>query len=200
MTNSAAADITRAEGLAGQALAAAPRDWYVHFVKGQMLRARHRCEDAIPEYETALALNRNGVVALLTLAWCKLHAGSIDEVIPLVEQAIRLSPRDPNIGSFYGTIGFVYLLESRIDEAVFGLEKSRSALTGVPHHYLTAAYALKGETERAAAELAEARRISGRNFSIAGEKAREYYGTPKFRTLFDTIYLAGLRKAGVPEE
>jgi DNA-directed RNA polymerase specialized sigma24 family protein len=31
-------------------------------------------------------------------------------------------------------------------------------------------------------------------------KATEYFGVPKFRTLFETTYLAGLRKAGVPEE
>jgi hypothetical protein len=31
-------------------------------------------------------------------------------------------------------------------------------------------------------------------------KATEDFGVPKFRTLFKTTYLAGLRKAGVPEE
>jgi adenylate cyclase len=200
MTDSAAIDVARADALVGQALARSPRNWYAHLVKGQVLRAQHRCEDAIPEYQTALALNRNGVAALLTLAYCKLHTGSIDEVIPLLEQAIRLSPRDPGVGYFYGTIGFAYLLQSRIDEAIFWLEKARSALPGLPHAYLTAAYALKGETERAAAELAAARRLRGDNFNIARLKATEYYGVPKFRTLFETTYLAGLRKAGVPEE
>ncbi len=64
MTDSAAADIARAEGLAGQALAASPRSPLAHFAKGQVLRAQRRCEEAIPEYETALALNRNWVGAL----------------------------------------------------------------------------------------------------------------------------------------
>ena len=128
-----------------------------------MLRAQNRWEEAIPEYETALALNRNLVGALIGLGWCKLYAGSIDEVIPLVEQAIRLSPRDPRIGYWYFLIGTVHLLQSRTDEAIVWLEKARSAMPAVPivRSRLASAYALKGETERAAAELAEARRLSG---------------------------------------
>ena len=206
MSESAASDIARAEGLAGQALAASPRNWFAHWVKGQVLRAQHRCEDAIPEYETALALNRNAVVAFSSLSWCKLHAGSIEEVIPLQEQAIRLSPRDPAIGFFYGAIGFVHLLQSRIDEAILWLEKARSALPGMPHPYLAAAYALKGDLERASAELAEARRLSsdGRYSSIARERAdgsiSGYWGVQKIRALVEATYFAGLRKAGMPEE
>ena len=59
MTDSAAADIARAEGLAERALAASPRSPLAHFAKGQVLRAQDRYEEAIPEYETVLAFNRN---------------------------------------------------------------------------------------------------------------------------------------------
>ena len=72
----------------------------------------------------------------------------------------------------------------------------------VPHSRLAAAYALRGDTKRAAAELAEARKLvrDGRYSSIARLKAVEYFGVPKVRALFETTYFAGLRKAGVPEE
>jgi tetratricopeptide (TPR) repeat protein len=50
MTDTAAADILRAEGLAGQALAASSRSPLAHFAKGQVLRAQGRPEEAIPEY------------------------------------------------------------------------------------------------------------------------------------------------------
>ena len=36
--------------------------------------------------------------------------------------------------------------------------------------------------------------------SIARMLATGSYGVPKIRALFETTYLAGLRKAGVPEE
>jgi hypothetical protein len=42
-----------------------------------------RPEEAIPEYETTIAFNRNFVSALFGLRLCKLHVGSIEEVIPL---------------------------------------------------------------------------------------------------------------------
>src|SRR5262249_7953177 len=104
MTDTAAADLARAEGLIGQALATSPRNAFVHLAKGRLLRAQNRWEEAVPEFEMALALNRNLVWALHFLAQCKLFAGSIEEVIPLEEQAIRLSPRDPRIGWWYFTI------------------------------------------------------------------------------------------------
>jgi tetratricopeptide (TPR) repeat protein len=95
LSTSAAADIARAEGLVGQALAASPRSALVHFAKGDVLRAQERFEEAIPEYETVLAINRNAAGALHLLGQCKLQTGSIEEVIPLEEQSIHLSPRDP---------------------------------------------------------------------------------------------------------
>jgi hypothetical protein len=62
--------------------------------------------------------------------------------------------------------------------------------------------ALRGETERSAIELAEARRLSldGRYSSIARLQATAYYGVPNTRALYEATYFAGLRKAGMPEE
>jgi len=206
ITDSAAADLARAEGLVDQALAASPRYALAHLVKGSVLRAQNRWGEAIPEYDTVLALNRNSAVALTRLGWCKLCVGSIEEVIPLVEHAIRLSPRDPGIGSFYHLIGTVHLLQSHTDEAIVWLEKTRSAMPTAPIHRrrLAAAYAFSGETERAAAELAEARRLNGGDLfsSIAHLKAYPgaWRGVPKIRALYEATYFAGLRKAGMLEE
>ena len=204
MPGQAPADLARAEGLVDRALAVSSRYAFAHFVKGQVLRAQERSEEAIPEYETAIALDRNLVAALSGLAWCKLNAGSIEEVIPLAEQAIRLSPRDPLIGVRYYQIGIVHLLQSRTGDAVVWLEKARSAMPIQPHvrGHLASAYALKGDRERAAAELAEARRLSGgdRYSSLARLKALANFGVSKIRALYEATYFAGLRKAGMPEE
>jgi adenylate cyclase len=131
--------------------------------------------------------------------------GAIEEVIPLLEQAIRLSPRDPGIFNWYLWIGRVHLLQSRIDEAIIWLERGRNANPAhrEPHAYLASAYALKGDTERAAAELAEARRLDaydGRYSSIARLHAVGDWGVPKIRALYEATFLPGLRKAGMPEE
>ena len=207
MTDTAAADIARAEALVGQALAAEPRSALVHAAKGEVLRAQSRWEDAIPEYETVLAFYRNSAAALHALGQCKLFTGSIEEVIPLDEQAIRLSPRDPYIGNFFQRIGLVHLLQSRTDEAVVWLEKARSANPAhlFAHAALASAYGLKGETERAAAELAEARRLSREGYLSSISQARkrlreEFVAAPKVRALYEATVFAGLRKAGMPEE
>jgi len=205
-TDSAAADLARAEWLVGNALAAKPRSAFTRLVKGRVLRVQNRWQEAVPEYETALALNPNLVGALIGLGWCKLYAGSLDEVIPLVKQAIRLSPHDSEIGVWYDMIGTLHLLQSRTDEAILWFEKARTANPeySAVHAWLGAAYALRGETERAAAELAEARRRNGSDLfsSIARLKTfpGAWLGAPKTRALYEATYFAGLRKAGMPEE
>jgi TolB-like protein/class 3 adenylate cyclase/Tfp pilus assembly protein PilF len=202
-TDTPAADIARAEELVGQALVASPGSTRAHYVKGQVLRAQGRCQEAIPQFETVIASAPNFRSAYGNLGWCKFWTGSIEEVIPLEEQAIRLSPRDPFIGTLYFRIGTVHLLQSRTDEAIVWLEKARGANPAQVdlNAYLASAYALKGQTKRAAFELAEARRLSDddRYSSIARLKARPW-GVPTIRALFETTYFAGLRKAGLPEE
>ena len=127
MSNTRAADIARVEGLVGQALAVAPNSPLAHIAKAQVLRAQRRYADAIPEYETVIALDRNSPNAYANLGQCKLFTGFLEEVIPLVEQAVRLSPRDPALGFWWGLVGEVHLLQSRTDEAVVWAEKARSA-------------------------------------------------------------------------
>jgi TolB-like protein len=204
------ADLQRADELVGQALEASPHDWFAHLVKGNvLLRSQGRCDEAIPEYETALALNPNWLSSLNQLAWCKIMTGSIADAIPLLEQAIRLSPHDPLIRLFYTNIGIAHLLQSHTDEAILWFEKARGAAQfAFPYSFLAAIYGLRGETDKAAANLAEARRQypDGRYSSIARRKAQGlysipgYWGVPKVAALFEATYFAGLRKAGMPEE
>jgi DNA-binding winged helix-turn-helix (wHTH) protein len=127
----------------------------------------------------------------------------IGETIPLIEQAIRLSPRDPFIANWFSGIGRVYLVQSSTDEAISWFEKARGANPSLvsTRAFLAATYALKGETGRAAAELAEVRRLSERGYysSITRMKETGYFGVPKVLALFETTFFAGLRKAGVPD-
>jgi len=209
-TESPASEFRRAEELVEQALAASPRDYLAHYAKGSVLRFQGRCDQAIPEYERALESNPNWLNSLDFLAACKMMTGSMETAISLEQHAIRLGPRDPYIGNFYSRIGQAHLLLAQTDEAIIWFEKAAGAIPGygVPRAYLASAYALKGKTERASAELAEARRLAadGRYSSIARLKAAGtvggpgYWGVPKVRALFEATYFAGLRKAGVPEE
>jgi adenylate cyclase len=207
MTDTAPADLALAEEFVSRALATNPRHAKAHLVKGRVLRAQSRWDEAVREFETALALDRNQVWALHFLAQCKLLTGSLEAAIALEQQAIRLSPREPRIGWCYMVIGTVHLLQSRIDDAIAWLEKARSNLPVAVdiRSRLAAAYALRGETERAAAELDDARKLSGGDLfsTVAKLKAGGVYsgwGVPETRALFEATYFAGLRLAGMPEE
>jgi adenylate cyclase len=203
MTYSRTADIARAKDLVTQSLTISPRSTLAHYVNAHILRAEGRCGEAIPEYEMVIASNRNFAGALAFLGQCKLLTGSMDETIPLEEQAIRLSPRDPFIFTRYSFIGQVHLLQSRTDEAIVWFERARAANPGLQfaHAWLAAAYALKGDLARAAAELSEARKLSGgMGYSSINRLRSGNWGVPAVRELFEATYFAGLRKAGLPEE
>ena len=170
-----------------------------------MLRAQSRYEEATIEYETAIAFDRNFANAYACLGRCKLLTGSMDEVIPLEEQAIRLSPRDRNLAAWYWQIGAVHLLQSRIDEAIRWLEKARSAYAGVPSYPRLPRRRLCPQ-RRDGTRLARARRSPEAQRSLfehrppEGGARKADVEAPKLRALVETTYFAGLRKAGMPEE
>jgi hypothetical protein len=179
MTDNHGAYIAGAEGLVTQALAASPRSATVHFVRDEVLRVQCRYDEAIPEYETVLAFDRNSVSGLVALGHSMLTTGSTEDVIPLMERAIRLSPRDPQIAVMNYRIGEVHLLRSRIDKAVASREKGRSANL----------------------ELAYVRAFLPLPMRSGARSNAPLPGSPKLVVvLFEATYCAGLRKAGMPEE
>ena len=78
-------DLRRADELIARALTRSPNSAWGHYVKGQVLRAQSRFEDAAIEYETAITFDRNLANAYAWLGLCKLYTGSVDEVIPPAE-------------------------------------------------------------------------------------------------------------------
>jgi TolB-like protein/DNA-binding winged helix-turn-helix (wHTH) protein len=205
MSDTIDSDIEQANHLVEQALAVAPESPLAHFAKAQLLRAQHHCEAAIPEYETVLAANHNVLAAIGNIGRCKIYLGLLDDAVALEEHAILLSPRDPFLGVWYFRIGQARLLQSRIDEAIGWLEKAHNENSAYPfvHAWLAAAYGLKGDLPRAAAELTDARKRNGNGSPTSVSAARATSArdfAPGTQALVETTYLAGLRQAGVPEE
>jgi TolB-like protein/class 3 adenylate cyclase/Tfp pilus assembly protein PilF len=202
------ADLKRAEELIEQALITS-RDPLAHLAKGQLMRARGWFANAIPEYEAVIASDRNRAVVYAILGWCKFAMGlADDEVVRLAEHAIRLNPRHPSVAVAYNLIASVRLYQSRPDpdEAIVWHEKAVHINPMHPwgHLALAVAYGLKGDISRAALELADAQKLSDRFPSISRFRASaavsSELNTPANRDRFETIEVAGLRKAGMPEE
>jgi tetratricopeptide (TPR) repeat protein len=196
--------MARAEALAGQAVAASPRSALAHMAQATVLRAQDRFNEAIRAYGAVLTPNRNFVPAYANIAYAKLSPGSTEDAIPLLEEAIRLSPRNSDVGCWYRAIGRAHLMEARVDQAVFWLERARGANPGMgpqPHAWLASTYALECNSELAAAELDEARRLSSDDRYASISRLRAATGRePKAQAVLETTYSAGLRKAGMPEK
>ena len=77
LTDSSETDLARANMLIVEALSEAPRSAVARFAKGQVLRAERKAAEALDEYETVIALDRNHVNALAASSWCKVYLGSL---------------------------------------------------------------------------------------------------------------------------
>ena len=109
-----------------------------------------------------------------------------------MQQAIRLSPRDPLIGVFHVVSGDAELGLGHFDAAIDEYHKTTDAGFRLFYAYtnLAAAYALEGKMDEAKTALAEARRLNPK-LTVKWMMAH----TPNLPPVFD-----GLRKAGLPEE
>jgi len=104
-------------------------------------------------------------------------------------------------------IGQAHLLQLHPDEAIRWLQRACRALPELPfvHLLLASAHGLKDDIERAAAELGEARLLHGGDRYSSIDRVKAFSGgyrgaVPDIRALFDTTYLVGLRKTGMPDE
>jgi TolB-like protein/DNA-binding winged helix-turn-helix (wHTH) protein len=202
-------DMHRAERLIKAGLVAAPNNADAHYTMGQVLRLQGRCEEAIGEYERAIALNRNIANADAFLASCLLWTGKTAAVIPLLEKAIRLDPSNKLGGWNYRRIGVAALFQSRDDDAISWLERARVSLAATEqrdalsatHSWLAAAYALKGDTGRATTELAQARDSGEYPKSIEQFcRSGQWCANPTVKAQVEATYCKGLRLAGWSEQ
>jgi adenylate cyclase len=192
------ADLERAERLARQALISSPCSARAHGTMGQVLRAQRRYGEAVSEYEAALALDRNFVIALAALGRCKTYVGPVDDAILAQQNAIRLGPRDPELFNWSFRIGEANLIQSRTDQAIYWLEKSRSGIPAVwyVHAWLAAAYARNGDLTQAHAALSAAMTLQGTGFERGITHIADRFVAPDIRARFEKTILAGLSCAG----
>jgi tetratricopeptide (TPR) repeat protein len=111
-------DLRRAEELVSKALAVDPNNASAHSLKCGILRAQKRFDEAMVEYETVIALNPMNVWVRSHLARAKINNGQPAEAIPLLAQAMKISPRDPFIGYMHYRLGLANLLLGNVDEAI----------------------------------------------------------------------------------
>jgi adenylate cyclase len=177
---------------ANRAIALAPDYVFAYYIKANYLSLSRRFQEALAVAESGLAINPNYVPLHMVRSSVELSLGHYEKAKADAEQAIPLSPRDPNVGVFHVEIGDAELDQGHFEAAI---DQYRKAVDfGLRRFFvytnLAAAYALAGRTDEATTALAEARRL---NPKITVKWMIEH--VPNNPAVFD-----GLRKAGLPEE
>ena len=191
--------LQHADRLSAQAFQLDRADARVVGVRGTTLALAGRSEQAVELLERQIGLNRNDASAWFWLGYARCTLGRQDEAIAALEQARRLSPRDPNLNGIFLVTAAAHLYLGRDREA---LEWARRSVLERPQHavahsWVAAAAANLGETETARAALAEFR---GRlpSYTISSFRDERLCSNDLCRSQRERYY-AGLAKAGLPE-
>ena len=201
-------DLDRADELELKALALDPDYAWAHDLKGGVLRAEGRTEEAVAEHERALALDPSNVDAAAQLGIDYRFLGQFDKSLEYLDRAILASPYDPSLAYWYDSKAWANFGLKRYDEAIELARRSIAITPSNPnsHVALVAALALtdhEGEAREALRRYL-ALPSSGPLKTIAAWNAHQMSQVPKqggdrrFVEMSERSF-DGLRKAGMPE-
>ena len=192
----------RAMQRAEQALLLNPDQPYAHYAKARLIMMKAKPNDAasanrvIAEAEATLRADPSFARAYWPMAAGEQLLGNYGQSISRLEQAVRISPRDSNIGTWHMEMGRDLLGLGRTDAAVQeGLKAIDSGYrTAQSYMALAAFHAASDKVPEAKAALAEAMNLNPK-LSVAWLHAH----TPSFIDSPPGFHEA-LIKAGLPEE
>jgi len=191
--------LQQADRLSARAFQLDRADARVVGVRGTTLALAGRSEQAVEMLERQIGLNRNDASAWFWLGYARCTLGRQDEAIAALEQARRLSPRDPNLNGIFLVTAAAHLYLGHDRNA---LEWARRSVLERPQHavahsWVAAAAANLGDTETARAALAEFR---GRlpSYTVSSFRDERLCANDLCRSQRERYY-AGLAKAGLPE-
>lgn len=192
----------RAEALIARAEQLAPTARSVMLTRTLLLAIENRCEELQPAAYRTIELHPTLGGPLQQLGCCLIRAGRPLEAVPLIERAIRVNPRNPQITIRYEWMGYAYLLGGHYAEAVSWLRKALAAhpnaslrQRGKMLAALASALALGGEPD-AAREAAQTAYLSWPTLTARGYRVF-HTSTPahvvQLHTVRDGLRLAGVR-------
>ncbi|HEX6121452.1 MAG TPA: adenylate/guanylate cyclase domain-containing protein [Dongiaceae bacterium] len=167
-------DVDRAEELVDKALALEPKIAAAHRVRSWIFGFRNQLPDSIAAAERAISLNRNDSMAHRLLAMFELQAGRADRSRAVIEQEMRLSPRDPN---HWGSLAILARAQIALGEIEPALANLRAAIVANPDAnfvrlYFATAHGRMGRDREARESIAEYLRMSPDLMAGKSETAR----------------------------
>ena len=176
---------------ADRAVALAPDNTRAYAAKSFYLADTGRANEALRAADSGLAIDPNNAPLLDARTLAEIVLGRFEQAKSDAQQAMRLSPRDPETPNRLINLGMAELGLGHLDVAIAEFQKAIDAGAHyfIPYANLAAAYALAGKMEDAKTALAEALRLDP-TLTIKSVA----------RTNTGPAVLEGLRKAGMPED
>jgi TolB-like protein/Tfp pilus assembly protein PilF len=155
------ADLQLADDVLTKALAINPKSAVAYSERAIVLVVREQFPEALAAQETAIALDRNFAGAYGLLAGIMWFVGHPERSPALIEQAIRLSPRDPQLSFWLLTLGRAQSDLGKTEAAIGNLRKAVAANPSPAwmRISLAAVYARSGRNAEAREAMAEALRM-----------------------------------------
>jgi TolB-like protein len=199
LTDDRTTHLATAEKSLTRALNMAPEHARAHMFLGAVQTLTNRPAQGIARCEHALALDRNLANAHATIGLAKFLTARSEETESHVNEALRLSPRDPFVFRWLFFCANAKLQLRADDDAVIWLHRSIEANRNYPlaHFNLAAALALLGQVDLAR-DAARSGLMLDPGFTIRRLRDNAPSDNPTFLSERERIY-RGMRLAGVPE-
>jgi TolB-like protein/DNA-binding winged helix-turn-helix (wHTH) protein/Tfp pilus assembly protein PilF len=170
---------------------------WAHLVLGLGHSRRRRPERAVAHLSNAIDLNPSFALAYAGLGYALACSGEPERGLQSLEQALRLSPRDPFLAYYAPTVRYMALFAlERYEDAV---AVCRSTAELYPDHVgawrlMTVSLGLLGKIDEARQALAHTRSLQP-DLSLNHVEKNTVYASPADRARF----LQGLRNAGLKD-
>jgi tetratricopeptide (TPR) repeat protein len=177
-----------------RAIAIDDRDAWGHVALGYWALMERRTDESIAAFRQAVNINPNSAAAHSHLSRGLAFSGCYREAIEHGEEAIRLSPLDPDMALFLGGFAAANYAAARYAEAARYAGEAlrlRPGFQGV-QRMRCASLAQAGQVDQARSLLAAIKREQP-ELSIAWVRANVPYQTPQLMER----YVEGMRKAGL---
>jgi len=171
----------------------APTDAYALLARGIVQMVTGDGERAVRMMRAAVVQNPSSARALSFLGQLVGMRGDPDQGITLLQEAVRLSPRDPMLFSMFASIGICHFAADRLEDARYWLQRSIDLRDSEPLSWamLAACAALLGWEEEARLAVDELTRVAP-SFRLAAFRRVSNSVRSDYLDRFE----AGLRHAG----